>query len=216
MSDDSQLQEAVLAELAWEPTVNAAHIGVTAKAGVVTLSGRVDCYAGKQAAEAAAGRVRGVKAVAEELAVELPFESERDDEDIAQAAVSRLAWDATLPRDRIAVRVENGWLTLTGELDRGHQREAAEADVRGLLGVIGVSNQTTIKSNVDVANLSDDITHALHRSWFFDPKLIRVTAEGGMVRLTGKVNYPRDRQIAAATAWSAPGVTSVENDITVA
>jgi osmotically-inducible protein OsmY len=217
MSDDSELQQAVLAELAWEPGVDAAHIGVTAKAGVVTLSGHVDNYAGKLAAEAAAGRVRGVKAVAEELDVRLPFDSERSDEDIAEAALSRLAWDSTVPRGSVSVRVEGGWVTLSGELDAQHQRAAAEADVRGLLGVIGVSNQTSIKvgTAVDLTNLSDDITHALHRSWFFDPKLIRVTGEGGHIRLTGSVHYLRDRNIAAATAWAAAGVTAVQNDITV-
>lgn len=217
MSNDSDLQQAVLAELAWEPGVDAAHIGVTAKSGVVTLSGHVDSYAGKHAAEEAASRVRGVKAVAEELDVRLPFESERSDEDIAEAALSRLAWDTLLPLDRVAVRVESGWLTLTGELDGQHQRAAAEADVRGLLGVIGVSNQTSIKPKgaVDLTSLSDDITHALHRSWFFDPKLIRVTGDGGRIQLTGAVHFLRDRRLAAATAWAAPGVTSVQNDITV-
>jgi osmotically-inducible protein OsmY len=215
MSSDSILQQAVLAELAWEPSVVAAHVGVIARAGVITLTGHVESFAEKHAAEAAAGRVKGVRAVAEELVVRLPFESERNDEDIAEAAISRLSWNVSVPRDRVAVRVEGGWITLTGELDWNYQRSAAEQDMRGLLGVVGVSNQTTLRPRVDTANLSDDITHALHRSWFFDSKLIGVTADGGRVRLTGTVHSWRERQVAAATAWAAPGATEVENDIAV-
>ena len=215
MSDDRQLQQDVLAELNWEPAVTAAHIGVTASAGVVTLSGHVDSYAGKVAAEQAARRVKGVKAVAEEIEVRLPFDVERSDDEIAAAAIDRLAWNVSLPRDSIKVRVEHGWVTLTGEVAWGYQKAAVEEDIRPLLGVVGVSNQTTIKSRVNTANLSDDITHALHRSWFFDPDNISVRADGGRVRLTGTVHSPHDRQVAAITAWSAPGATEVQNDIIV-
>ncbi len=123
MSDD-QLQQAVLAELSWEPSVTAAHIGVTAKDGVVTLTGHVESFAQKHAAEAAARRVRGVDAVAEEIEVRLPVDTRRSDEDIAAAAIDRLAWDVSIPRDAVQVTVEQGWLTLSGEVDRHYQQQA--------------------------------------------------------------------------------------------
>jgi osmotically-inducible protein OsmY len=117
MSNDSHLQQAVLAELTWEPSVTAAHIGVAVQAGIVTLTGHVESLAEKHAAEAAAWRVKGVKAVAEEIEVRLPFETKRTDEDIAAAAIDRLAWDVSIPRDTIGVKVEKGWITLTGQVD---------------------------------------------------------------------------------------------------
>jgi osmotically-inducible protein OsmY len=215
MFNDSQLQQAVLAELKWEPSVTAAHIGVTARGGVVALTGHVESYVEKHAAETAAGRVKGVKAVAEEIEVRLPFEKKRGDEEIAAAALGRLSWDVSVPRDAVKIKVEKGWITLTGEVDWHYQTQAAEQDVRGLLGVLGVSNQTTIKSRIDVSTLSDDITHALHRSVFFDPKEVTVSAQGGKVTLTGTVHSWHDRQVAASTAWAAPGATAVENHISI-
>ena len=215
MSDDSKLQQAVLAEFDWEPSVTAAHIGVTANAGVITLTGHVESYAKKLAAETAARRVKGVKAVAEEIEVRLPFDVTRGDDEIAAAAIERLAWDVSVPRDSVMVKVENGWVSLSGQLDWHYQIEAVEQNIRSLFGVVGVSNQITIKPKVDTATLGDDINHALHRPWFFDPDGIEVSAEGGNVLLTGTVHSPQDRQVAAATAWSAPGATSVENNIAV-
>ena len=215
MSQDSQLQQSVLAEFSWEPSVTAGHIGVTASAGVVTLSGHVDSYAKKYAAETAARRVKGVKAVAEEIEVRLPFDTERTDEDIAAAAIQCLSWNVSVPKDSVQVKVEKGWVTLTGQVDWWYQKEAAEHDIRPLHGVVGVSNQTTIKPRVNTASLGEDITHALHRSWFFDPNNVRVRADGGKIVLTGTVHSSYERQVAGRTAWSAPGVTSVENDIAV-
>jgi osmotically-inducible protein OsmY len=188
---------------------------VTAKGGVVTLSGHVDSYAKKQAAETAARRVKGVKAVAEEIEVRLAFDTKRGDDEIAAAAIERLSWNVSVPKDSIQVKVEDGWVTLTGQVDWWYQKEEAEHDIRPLRGVIGVSNQTTIKPVVDTVTLGDDITHALHRSWFFDPTRIHVRADGGKVVLSGSVHSFNERQVAAQTAWSAPGATSVENDIAV-
>jgi osmotically-inducible protein OsmY len=216
MSQDSQLQQAVLAEFDWEPSVTAGHIGVTANEGVITLSGHVDNYAKKHAAETAARRVKGVKAVAEEIEVRLPFDATRSDADIAAAAIERLSWNVSVPKDSVQVKVEKGWVTLTGQVDWWFQKEAAEHDIRPLHGVIGVSNQATVKPRVNTANLSDDITHALHRSWFFDPEAVLVRADGGRVVLSGSVHSIYERQVAAQTAWAAPGATMVENDITVA
>ncbi|MBW4036088.1 MAG: BON domain-containing protein [Proteobacteria bacterium] len=215
MSDDTQLQQRVMAELNWQPGVTAGHIGVTAKAGIVTLSGHVESYADKHAAEAITRRVRGVFGVAEDIVVELPVHIKRTDEDIAAAAVERLAWDVSVPRDSVKVTVADGWLTLTGRVGAHYQREAATRDVQGLIGVRGVSSEITIKPRVDATNLSQDIMHALQRSWFVEPNAISVTVEGGAVRLTGTVHSPHERNLAATTAWSAPGTITVENNITV-
>ncbi|HEY5106476.1 MAG TPA: BON domain-containing protein [Caulobacteraceae bacterium] len=214
MSRDHELQQAVLEELSWEPSVTAAHIGVAANAGVVTLTGHVESFANKHAAETAALRVKGVKAVAEEIEVHLPFDRKRGDDQIAAAAIDRLAWDVSIPKDAVKVKVENGWVNLTGQVEWHYQHEAAQQDVRRLLGVVGVSNQITIKPRVDVSDIGNDIKSALHRSWF-DPEAVRVSAEAGRVRLTGTVHSPHERYVAAAAAWAAPGVTTVENDIAI-
>ncbi len=215
MSQDSQLQQAVIAEFNWEPSVTGGHIGVTANGGVVTLSGHVDSYAEKHAAESAARRVKGVKAVAEEIEVRLAMDTKRTDEDIAAAAIERLSWNVSVPHDSIQVKVEGGWVTLTGQVDWWYQKQEAEHDIRPLRGVIGISNQTSIKTRVDTATLRDDITHALNRSWFFDPSTVHVRADGGRVVLSGHVHSLNERQVAGQTAWSAPGATMVENDIIV-
>lgn len=215
MSQDSKLQQSVLAEFDWEPSVTAGHIGVTANGGVVTLSGHVDSFAKKHAAETAARRVKGVKAVAEEIEVRLPFEAKRSDEEIAAAAIERLSWNVSVPKDSVRVQVEKGWVTLTGQVDWWFQKDAAARDIRPLHGVVGVSDQTTIRPRVNTANLSDDITHALHRSWFFDPAQVHVRAEGGKVVLTGSVHSSYERQIAGQTAWAASGATNVVNNIAV-
>jgi osmotically-inducible protein OsmY len=215
MSYDSQLQESVLAEFVWDPSVTAGHIGVTANAGVVTLSGHVESWAEKHAADTAARRVKGVRAVADEIEVRLPFDNERSDEDIAAAAIDRLYWNVSVPNNSVHVEVEHGWVTLTGEVDWRYQKHAAERDIRPLLGVIGVSDQIAIRPRVDASGLSDDIMHALHRSWFFDPNTVHVSADGGRVVLTGTVNSDHERQVAAETAWSAPGASAVVNRIVV-
>jgi osmotically-inducible protein OsmY len=144
------------------------------------LTGTVASYGEKHAAEMAAGRVKGVKAIAEEIDVKLPFEIKRSDTDIATAAINRLAWDTTTPGDAIKVKVEKGWVTLTGEVEWHFQKEAAEREVRHLTGVVGLSNQITIKARVDTAHLQDDIQHALHRSVFFQPERVHVSASDGL------------------------------------
>jgi osmotically-inducible protein OsmY len=215
MSKDSKLQKAVLAELAWDPQLAADHIGVSADEGVITLSGHVASFWERFAAEAAAKRVKGVKAVAETIEVKLAFDATRDDSEIAAAAVARLAWEATVPLDAITISVQKGWITLSGCVYGNHQKVAAETAVRTLRGVVGLTSQITIKAGSDAGAISDDIVHALHRSWFFDPKTIGVTEDRGVVRLTGSVSSPHDRQVAAETAWAAQGVVEVQNDIYV-
>jgi osmotically-inducible protein OsmY len=210
MSHDNQLQQGVLAELGWEPSVTAAHIGVMARAGVVTLTGYVESFAQKHAAETAVCRVKGVKAVAEEIEVRLPFHINKGDEEIAVAAVGCLEWDVSVPVDTVKVEV----ITVSGEVDWNYEKEAAERDVRRLLGLVGVTNRITINLKVRTRSLSHDIRNALHRTWL-DPQTIEVSAQGGNIRLNGTVNSLHDRQTAEATAWAAPGATSVENDIAV-
>ncbi len=215
MSSDSDLKKAVLDELSWEPSVNAAHIGVTARAGVVTLTGHVENYTHKIGAEKAASRVKGVRAVAEEIEVKLPFDIKRSDEDIAAAAIERLIWNSTIPDDAVMVKVQQGWVTLTGTVDWNFEKEAAGQDIRALSGVIGVSNQVMVKPVVSASHVKNEIEHALHRSWYYDPDTIRVAAQGGKITLTGAVSTWNARRLAGSAAWSAPGATSVENDITV-
>jgi osmotically-inducible protein OsmY len=216
MSSDTVLQDEVLAALRYEPGVDAAHIGVAARNGVVTLSGHVSHFAEKLAAETAAARVRGVKAVAEEIEVRLPFDARKPDDEIAGAALNRIAWDVALPADAVKIKVEQGWVTLIGTVDSHFQKEVVEDDVRRLRGVAGVSNHLVVRPRANKDGISDAITHALHRSWFFDGAPVRVSVQGGEVCLEGKVRSPHDRQLAAATAWNAPGVTDVENNIEVA
>lgn len=187
MTDDKHLKQAVLDELKWEPSVNAAHIGVTAKDGVITLMGHVETFSEKSAAEKAAKRVKDVKAIAEEIEVRLPFTVTHGDEEIAAAAIGRLNWDSAVPANSVKAKVEAGWVTLTGDVDWHFQHQAAADDVRGLWGVKGVSNQINIKSKPDTGAIRDKILTALDRSWF-DPATINVSADGGKVKLTGKVN----------------------------
>ncbi|WP_176060088.1 BON domain-containing protein [Paraburkholderia sp. BCC1876] len=215
MSDDKQLKQAVLDELQWEPSVNAAHIGVTAKSGVVTLMGHVGTFPEKFAAEKATRRVKDVKAVAEEIAVQLPSCVRYGDEEIASAAVNRLKWDSSVPVDTVKVKVEKGRVTLTGEVDWHYQQQAAVDDVRSILGVVGLSNDITIKPRPNTSEIRHNILVALDRAWF-DPASITVTAQGGKVNLTGSVESWYEREEASAAAWAAPGTTSVNNKITVA
>ncbi len=212
---DAALKDSVLAELAWEPSVTPAHLGVTARDGVITLSGHVERFTEKQAAQSAALRVKGVKAVADEIEVKLPFDVKRGDDAIAQAAIDRLAWDSTLPKDAVKVAVQDGWVTLTGEVDWRFEHDAAAQDVRSLWGVVGVSNHIAFKPNVNTYDLSSDIANALHRSWF-DPAGIMVTADGGRVTLTGHVKSWSERELAGSTAWAATGATDVENNLVIA
>ncbi|MFN5998548.1 MAG: BON domain-containing protein [Paracoccaceae bacterium] len=214
MSDDKHLKQAVLDELKWEPSVNAAQIGVTTKDGIATLMGSVESYAEKHAAETATLRVKDVKAVAEEIEVKLPFSVKHGDAEIADAAVNRLTWNVSVPKDAVKVAVAKGWVTLTGDVHWHYQHDAAADAVRTLWGVTGVSNQIAIRPQANATDIKSDIMVALNRSWF-SPEKIDVSANDGQVTLTGTVNYWDERALAGTTAWAAPGVTSVTNDIRV-
>ncbi|KIN71897.1 BON domain-containing protein [Sulfitobacter guttiformis] len=214
MNNDHKLKEAVLAELDWEPSVTADHIGVTAEGGVITLTGHVNSYWQKSAAERAVGRVQGVRAIAEEIEVSLSGSVLHTDEDIAKAALHRLAWDASIPKDVVKIKVEKGFVTLTGEVPWHYQHDEAARTLRTLEGVTGVTNQIKVKHQPDTGRIESEINKALHRSmWAYDH--VEVSANEGKVHLTGKVESWQDRRMAWATAWRASGTTSVKNDIRV-
>lgn len=212
-----QLQQDVLLELKYEPSVDASEIGVTAKDGIVGLTGNVKNYAEKYAAVHAAERVAGVKAVTDELKVDLPSFHVRNDEDIARAAIYGLQWDVWVPSDRIKVKVADGWVTLEGEVDYKYQQTAAENAVHNLTGVRGVSNLITLKMPAVVpSEVKTNIELALRRAAEVDADRIKVSVARDRVTLKGTVSSWAERQAAEHAAWSAPGVTWVEDDLVIA
>jgi osmotically-inducible protein OsmY len=214
---DDQIQKDVLDELEWDARVRPNEVGVIVKDGVVTLTGWVDSFVKKWAAEEAAHRVPGVVAVANDIEVRLPASAERTDADIATAAVHALEWDASVPAEKIKVTVSNGWVTLEGEVESQHQKEDAERAVRRLTGVKGVTNWITVKpSSPPPSELKQKIEQALLRSVEIDAERITVGVEGSKVILNGTVRSWAERQEAERAAWSAPGVASVDNRLVVA
>jgi osmotically-inducible protein OsmY len=216
MYGDLDLQREVLDELDYEPSVNAAAIGVTVSDGVVTLTGHVQSFAEKLAAERAVKRVHGVKGVAVELDVKVPFALQRDDGDLARAALDALKWNSSVPKDRVKVKVEDGWVTLEGDLQWEYQREAAARAVRFLEGVRGVTNLIALRPAVATAEIKERITSAFRRSAELDAQGIAIEAHDGTVKLTGTVHSWSERSEAERIAWAATGVSLVDNAITVA
>jgi osmotically-inducible protein OsmY len=215
MKTDLQLKRDVSAELEWDPSINASQVGVAVKDGVVTLTGHLDTYAEKHAAERAVQRVLGVRGIAVELDVKLDAGHKRSDSEIAVAAESAFTWHALIPADRIQVKVEKGWITLMGEVNWDYQRREAEKAVRSLSGVVGVSNTIALKPVATPANVSDRIRDALSRHADDQAKHIEVIVKEARVILRGKVDSWAERAAASAAAWSAPGVTNVVNELTV-
>ncbi len=220
MKTDSELQQDVMDELKWEPTIRAAEIGVGVKDGVVMLTGVVDSYGKKWAAEHAARRVSGVKEVGEGIKVSLPSSYKRPDEDIARLAKNNIDWNVWVPRDRVKVMVKNGLITLSGDVDWYYQKVYAEDAVRHLIGVLGVINSITIKPPVPTVKafeVKNDIQEALKRNarLLRDAEKIQVEISGSKVILSGSVGSWADYDEAGYAAYCAPGVSEVENNIKV-
>jgi osmotically-inducible protein OsmY len=216
IKSDAQLQSDVQEELVWDPSVGRSEIGVACKNGVVTLSGQVANYAQKYAAIKAAERVSGVKVVADELAVNVPFSFKRTDMEIGHAVADALRWDVEVPDSRIKARVDEGWVWLDGEVEWAYQRSAAERAVRYLTGVKGVTNSITISKRPSIPDVKSRIESALKRTAESDAAHIKVEAANGSVTLSGRVRSWAARQDAERAAWSAPGVTSVRDDLSIA
>jgi osmotically-inducible protein OsmY len=212
---DVEIQDEVLEELRWEPRVQSTEIGVTVKDGIVTLTGSVDSYTKRWAAEDAARRVRGVKAVANDIEVRLPHSSERTDTEIAEAVVRALKWDPFVPSDRIQVTVSKGWVTLKGEVDWRFQRDDAERAVRHLWGVKGVTNMIMVKPKVAPSQIKEKIEKALVRNAETDAQKITVEVDGSKVILRGTVRSWAEKDAAERAAWQAPGVSEVDNRIVI-
>jgi VCBS repeat-containing protein len=215
MKSNADLQKDVQDAIKWEPLLNEAEIGVTAKDGVITLTGRVDSYAKKQEAETAAKNVHGVKVVVENI--DLHFSSEwakKTDEDIATEVVNALKWNWQVPDDEVKVKVEHGWITLEGELKWDYQRQAAKNAVKDLMGVTGVYNKITIKSEHDAVE-KHEIESAISRNWTINDRDIQVAVLGTKVTLTGSVHSLYEKDEAARVAWKAPGVWTVDNNLLV-
>ena len=216
MKSDMQLQQDVSAELEWEPSVQAARIGVEVRDGVVTLAGHVGSYAEKWNAERAAQRVRGVAALTTELKVHLTGVGQRNDADIAEAVENVLDWSSSLPAGAIQVTVEGGRVTLSGHVDWQYQRQAAVSSVRSLLGVAGVNDQIEIKPSVEATAVKADIEAALKRTSIADAQSISVAVHGTDVTLSGTVHGQEQRDAAVHSAWGTPGVRNVVDMLTVA
>ncbi len=212
---DEQIQIDVLEELKWDTRVRPNEIGVAVKDSIVTLTGWVDSYLKKMAAEEAAHRVPGVKAVANDIEVRLPGFAERTDTDLAAAVLNALRWDAAIPTGKVDVTVSQGWVTLKGEIEYAFQKRDAERAVRRLSGVKGVSNLITVKPQVFPSDLKQQIERALVRNAETDARNITIEVEGSKVILRGTVRSYAEKQAAEDTAWSAPGVTEVENRIVI-
>ncbi len=215
MKTDMQLKADVSAELAWEPAVNAAGIGVLVNDGVVTLTGHLDTFAEKYAAERAVRRVAGVRGLAMELDVKLAAGHQRSDSEIASAAASALRWSVFMQPDRVKVEVEKGWVTLTGEVDWAYQGRTAEQCVRNLIGVRGLTNRITVKPAVSTRDLAAEISAALKRQAEREAKKIVIDVEGGVVTLRGKVHSLAEREAAAGAAFAAPGISRIVNKLEV-
>lgn len=215
MKTDTQLQEEVADELAWDPAVSLTDIGVDVNDGVVTLSGHPASYAEKLAAEKAAKRVAGVKAVVLRMDIRLPHSDVRTDEDIANAVRSLLKWTVGVSDVNVQVEVDNGWVTLRGRLDRAYQRHLAARMINPMRGVTGLSNLIEVHERPAGDDIGDSIRKALVRHVEREADHIGVSVRDGTVTLTGKVGSYAERSIVRGAAWGAPGVHAVNDDLTI-
>lgn len=215
MKTDSEIQKNVMEELKWEPFLKASEIGVAVKNGIVTLSGTVDTYGKKVSAEKAAKRVAGVKAVAEDIEVKLSSGGKRNDTEIAEAVLNALKWHSAVQEDKIKIKVEDGWVTLEGNVEWEFQRSAARTSVEHLMGVVGISNNIKIVPSLSATEVKRKISSAFQRSATVDSEKINIAVDGSKVILTGKVRSYVEKRDAEKAAWLAPGVNRVENKLEI-
>ncbi|MDU9032208.1 BON domain-containing protein [Pseudomonas corrugata] len=213
---DLSLRKAILEELEFQPQIDAANIGVAVENGVVTLTGHVGSYDQKISAERAVKAVKGVRAVAEEIEVRLHKGAGTADDTIANRALKIISWSADVPPNAFKVIVQNGWITLEGEVDWQYQKETVEKMVRKLSGVLGVNNRLTLSPRVDIVDIHKRIEEALKRSAEVDARDIHIKVDGDVVRLDGKVHLWRQRKLIERAAWSVPGVMRVEDHLLLA
>jgi len=215
MKTDVELKRDVSAELAWDPEVRSTLIGVGVKDGVVTLTGHLQTFAEKHAAARAVRRVAGVKAIALELDVRLSADHKRSDTDIAAGAELALKWSTEVPVEKIRVTVDHGWVTLQGEVEWDYQRRSVEKAIRPLMGVVGISNEITLREAPQVADISRKIEDALKRQALREAHRVQVSVDGATVKLSGTVHSWQERDAAQGVAWTAPGVRAVVNDLRI-
>lgn len=214
--NDLDLRDLVLEELEFKPDINAASIGVTVQNGVVTLSGHVNSYAQKVSAERTVKAMKGVRGLAEEIEVRLNKLEGTADDTIASRALNIIAWSSDANVEGIQVTVQKGTVTLEGQLDWQYQKEVIEQAVLRLSGVVGVHNRITLKARADVVDIKRHIEDALKRSAEIEAGGIRVTVDGGVVKLEGRVHLLREREVVERAAWSVPGVSKVEDYLLIA
>lgn len=215
MKNNEGLQKDVQDAIKWEPLLNAAEIGVTVKDGVVTLTGTVDSYIKKTEAEDAAKKVTGVKAVVENIEVKFGDWGPKTDDEVAREVLNAFKWSWQVPNDKITVKVEKGWVTLQGELNWQYQKEAAKSAIKNLLGVKGIINNITVKSDVDDEIEKHDIESAIRRNWAINEDNVHVKVSGNRVTLTGTVGSIYQKDEVQRIAWNAPGVWHVDNELLV-
>jgi osmotically-inducible protein OsmY len=209
MNDDRRLQQEVLNELTADPSVNAEKIGVSVSGGIVTLTGKVESFYEKWQAEKAAQRVLGVQGLTVAMDVAIPSDRQRTDEAIARSVQTVLGWNAAIPKDSVKVMVENGWVTLRGELGWNFQREMAEKIVTELIGVRGVTDQIDLKPHVCGEHVKDQIDAAIRRQAVMDAQKITVKVDGGKVMLEGTVSNWAERDVIKHAVWSTAGVQAL-------
>ncbi len=215
MMENEELQKSVLEAIKWEPLLNAAEIGVTAKDGIVTLTGTVDSYKKKLQAEEATKTVVGVRAIVEKIEINFGDSNKKDDAEIALEILGAFRWNWDIPNDRVKVKVENGWITLEGELEWNYQKEGARKAVNNVVGVKGVINNINIKSQTHNEIQKEDIKNALTRNWSVNDQDIEVIVSDNRVILKGTVSSWYQRDEAGRIAWNAPGVWAVDNELLI-
>ncbi|NTJ09396.1 BON domain-containing protein [Rhizobium lusitanum] len=213
--DDIALRQNILDELEFEPRVDAADIGVVARDGIVTLTGHVGTYAEKDAAEKAVRRVKGVRAIAQEMDVRILGPRRTDDDDIARRAVKMVDWNISIPKQMVQIRVCKGVVTLTGKVEWQYQKNAAAAAVRDLAGVVGVSNLIDVVTGISADDVKRRIENALERDAELEAQAIRVDVSDGKVTLKGNVRTLSERRAAERAAWSAPGVHTLDDQLSI-